>query len=433
MTSPATATPAPPPAAARRAELSEALGDAAARMRFSNRRRRFDASFSDRRRSRAARVFAIAAFMALVALPGAVAALYFGWLAADRYVAEARFVLKPSRPTLAVGVGAARPIEVTRDTMVLAEFLESRALADALEAGAGLRARMTAPPASLAMLADPPSPDWWAGLAADATAEDLHDYWRAITEVGVERRAGIVTFRVRAFTPGDAQTLALAALAEAEALVNAMNARVWSDAVARGETLFAEAADRLAGAQAALALARNEEGVLDAEAAAALMGSVAAGARSDLIALEREYAAMTQTIDVAAPQAEAMARRIASVRGQIAAIEASMTQAVMVEGAGDGGAEGTRTLSDAMGRFAALETERLFAEKQFLSAAVRLEAMREASGRQLLYLDVFEPPGLAEEPDGPRRALWTAGVLGGGIALWAIATGLFSLVRNHIA
>jgi capsular polysaccharide transport system permease protein len=418
-----------PDLAAERARIAQGLAAAAGRKRFAVRRRRFDAGYSERRRARAARLFALASFLALVAAPGLGAIGYFGWLAADRYVAEARFVLAPNKAALGEGAGragGAPPIEIARDTQVIAAFLQSRAMVEALEADIGLRARFAAAPFAPRHLIDPVSPDALAGLDPDAPVEDVVDYWEDMTRVSISPSSGIVTFETRAFTPADAQALAEAALARAEAQVNAMNARVWDDALARAEALFAAAAARLGAAQGALAAARDASGVLDATAAAEALTGVAGEARAQLLALREERAAKAAELDRGSPILRALDRRIASLREQIAAIEASM--------AGDAAAAGeTRTLAGVMQDVAALEAEAAVAGRQFLAAAERLEVVRVLADAQSLYLYVFVAPALADEATLPQRGWWIAGALGVGLALWGAATGLFGLVRNHIA
>jgi capsular polysaccharide transport system permease protein len=414
---------------AERARIAAGLALAAGRKRFTVRRRRFDAGYSERRRARTTRLFAIGSFLILVLFPGLAATAYFGWIASDRYVAEARFVLAPNKAALGEGAGrvaGAPPMEIARDTQVIAAFLQSRALVDALEADVGLRARYTARPFAFGEILSPAAPDWFAGLDPAAPVEDLVDYWEDMTRVSIATQSGIVTFATAAFTPEDAHVLAQAALVRAEAQVNAMNARVWGDAVAKAETIFREAAARFGAAQSALASGRNAAGVLDAGSAAQALTGVTAETRRQLVALEEDRAVKAAELDRNSPILRALDRRISSLRKQIAMIESSMAGALPPEGE-------ARTLAGVMEDVAALEAEAAVADRQFIAAAERLETVRALADAQSLYLHVFVAPGVADEATLPKRGWWIAGTLILGLALWGGATGLFGLVRNHIA
>ena len=410
--------------AEQRGAIAEQLAQAAAARRFVNRRRRFEAGYSDRRRAAAERLFAVLSFVLLVALPNMAATAYFGWMAADQYVAEARFILRPNKAQAAMA-GSLAGVEIARDTQVVAAFLESRALVDTLEATVGLRARYLAAPFDPSHLLDPVTPDWLAGLAPDDPVEDVADYWDRMANAEIVPRSGVVTFTVRAFAPDDARTLAVAGLDAAEALVNGMNQRIWGDSVARAETLFAEAADRLAAAEGQLARVRDEAGLLEPGAAATAVIGLMAAARGNLDALERDYAARSVDLDPGSARMRALEREIEAARMQVAALEAELT--------GSGVETLSPTLADALERFSEAEVEREFAERSFLAAATQLERTRQAAAAQSLYLDIFSPPALAEDALYPKRLWWIGGILAASLALWGVARGAFALVRNHMA
>ncbi|GMG80818.1 hypothetical protein LNKW23_00300 [Paralimibaculum aggregatum] len=430
---PAPATPAPAAPvlpdgpAALRAHVAQGLSAAAGRHNFSNRRRRFDVGFSERRRAGAIRAFARAGFALLVALPMALAGVYYGWLAEDRYEVESRMILRvnqAARPDRLSGITGLPSIEMQRDTQVIAEYLGSAGLVAELAAREGLRARWTGP------AADPLRPetwiagDWVARLAPDAPAEDLHARWEALSGAEIELPAGIVVFRLQSFTPEGARDLSAAAIAAAEALVERLNARVWADAVAKAEALFRDAADRLAAAQARLAVARNEAGVLDTEAEAGALSALASSTRAELIRLEQDHAAQAQHLAPSSARLQALSRRIASLKAQLAALGR--------ERVGAGAADG-RSLAEVMARFAEIEVEQELAERQFLAAAAKLEEVRQVAEARMMYLDVFVEPALPEEPSHPRRALWLGVILTACLALWGAAAGLFATIRNHMA
>lgn len=417
------------PAELSRTEISARLADAAAAQRFTNRRRRFEAGFSERRRQRTERFFSVASFIVLVAAPMAASTLFFGWMASDRYVAEAHFLLRPNKAQLATAPGEVESVaaQIGRDTQVVADYLIGPAAFLALDEELDLRARLTTPPPQLADLLDPPTPDALTGLAADATYEDAVAYWKSMVATDIDPSSGVVTLRVVAFSEDDALLIADRALVRADALVNAMNARIWDDALAQAQAAVEAAAARLTSAEAGMAQLRNEEGLVSADAAATAATGMTVAARGAVAELERQRAALSAYLRPEAPAVRLLDERIAAGRAQIAELDAQMT------GSSESGASGQSSLSRSLERFGAPEMEREVARRSFLTAASQLERARQARDARSLYLEVFAPPQRPDEAVLPHRALWVGVTLACALALWAMARGLFGLVRNHMA
>lgn len=412
--------------AAVQASIAEGLSAQAGRHAFSNRRRRFDIGFTERRRRAAVRRVAVLGFLLLVALPALLSGGYYGGLADDRFVSETRFLLRVNQAAQADRIGTVTglpSIEMKRDTQVIAAFLESAALVEALTARAGLRQAYTGRQPELIKSETWLANDWPARLAPDAVAEDVLDYWMDRTSVDIELPAGIVVFGVAAFSAKEAQQLNAAALAEAEALVNTLNARVWAEAVEKAEGLFRGAAERLAVVQGRLAIARNEAGVFSVESESGMLSELAGETRSELIRLEQDRAAKAQHLSPSSAQMQALDRRIAALRDQLSALG---SERVAADGDGE-------ALADVMARFSAIEVEQELAERQFLAAARKLEQVRQVSESRMIYLDVFVEPTLPEDAVEPRRGFWFGVWVVAGLIAWGAVCGGFALMRNHMA
>ncbi len=418
-----------PPAAegalalALRREVAERLGAAAGRHGFSTRRRPYEMAQSERARRRAMRRTAAVGFALLVALPLALAGLYYGLLAEDQYEVETRMILRVNEAARPDGVEAATglpSLEMKRDTQVVAAYLDSAALVAVLAEAHGLRGRLEGPAVHALKPETWLAGDWPARPAPNATAEELLADWEGRTDVEIELPAGIIVFALRAFRPEDAEALAAASIAAAEELVRGMNARVWADAVAKAETLFAEAADRLAAAQAELAVARNALGVLDAEREAGALSSLQGSIRQDLIDLRRDRAAQAKHLAPGSARLRALDGRIAALEGELAGLSAGRV------GAG-------APLAEVMARFSRIEVDQDLAERQFLAAARKLEGVRHAAEAGMIYLDVFVPPTRPEEARHPKRAQSVAVVAVLSLLAWGAALGGVALLRNHMA
>ncbi|MGF1502190.1 MAG: hypothetical protein ACFBSD_10270 [Paracoccaceae bacterium] len=361
-------------------------------------------------------------------VPGILAAFYWGRIAEDQYVSEARFLLRLNEAEAVDRIGRLSglpSIEMARDTQVIADYLHSAALVSNLTEGHGLRQAVSGPWPDLAAPETWIASDWPARLPTDASTEDLVEHWRAITDIELELPAGILVFELRAFTPEEAEALARASISAARALVLEMNARVWADATGKAEDLFAQAADSLAAIQAELAEARNAAGILDLETANSEIATLSGALSAELVGLEQDYAAKAQHLAPSSAQMRALRQRIETTRAQLGDLE---REAVAPPSARAG-----ESLADVMARFAEIEVERDFAERQFLAAAEKLEQVRQASQAQMLYLDVFVEPTRPEEASYPNRAGSIAAVCVVALLVWISGIGLFTSIRNHIA
>jgi capsular polysaccharide transport system permease protein len=225
---------APPlrvPASERASRVSESLTEAARRLRFaSTGRSQVPTTYRARRSRRMARLITLLSFVALVALPSASSVAYFGFIAADQYVAEARFAVRSGAMAGLDALSSLTGIpsaQVIQDTQVVTNFIESRALVEHLAENADLRGRYSVPEA-----------DFYARLNPEKPIERVVKYWNSMSDVGIEMPGGIVVLTVRAFRPEDAVALGNAVVDASEQLVNDMNERARRDAVANADQEF---------------------------------------------------------------------------------------------------------------------------------------------------------------------------------------------------
>jgi capsular polysaccharide transport system permease protein len=176
---------------------------------------------------------ALAWLFLLVVVPTVLAGCYFGLLAPDRYVAEARFIVRKPASISSTTMAPVSPEQTLQsgdeDAYAVRDFILSRDGMQAMLDHGGLRA---------AIARSGPDPVWrFPGFLNGDTDEQLYRYYQAITSVTHEASTGVTTLRMEAFDPEDARRLA-AGLADAgEALLNQLQVRARQDAirVATGE------------------------------------------------------------------------------------------------------------------------------------------------------------------------------------------------------
>ncbi|HEY8261696.1 MAG TPA: lipopolysaccharide biosynthesis protein [Methylosinus sp.] len=403
--------------------VSRFLAQAARRARFSARVRGAykDSSFGARRGAKALRIAFAVLFVAMVVIPNVTSVVYFGLLASDQYVAEARFTVTSADLPKVAGLGAAVGLPgamIAQDTVIVTNFLESRPLVEQLERQVGLRKLYSAP-----------SIDWWARFDETKPIEKFVDYWLTMAQVKVSLQSGIVELKVRGFTPQDARRIADAVVADCEALINNLNERMREDAVRASEQDVAYAAERLKTAWTDLERVRNEEGLLDVSLASKSKTDVLSGLESNLLAAQQEYQIKRNYLEEQAPQLRVLKRRIEALEGQVAERKAELTTH---EGKGLA-ALAARTLSGSMTKFANLDLEHKLAQTRYQAAIAALDGARLLSERQLLYLQVIDPPATPEQARYPKRTLYIGVFLLASLLLYGVTVGLMSFVRNHMA
>ena len=302
-----------------------------------------------------------------------------------------------------------------QDTQVLANYIQSRAIVEALQEKLDLRRRFGSTEF-----------DWIERFDPEKPIERLVEYWKWITDVYIQLPGGIVTFKVRAFRPNDAKDIADAVLEQSELLINDINRRVWQDNIKSAQREFERAASRLTQARRQLENVRNLDGILDTRLTGRALTDLLTGLRSDQLKLQQEYEGQLKSVREDAPQMRAMKNRTVAIANQIRELEAKLT-------GGRGSSNDERLLSDSMRRFADLELEQRIAEKQYASSATALELARATAERRLVYLQTSLKPGLPEEPRYPKRLLYSVVVSALCFIGWALLIGLASAARNNMA
>jgi capsular polysaccharide transport system permease protein len=197
-------------------------------------------------RRRRARALGIG-FAVWVALPTAIAAVYYGLIATPQYESIAILTVESSESAAPT---AERPESFlphqasSRDVQLAREYIRSRAMLEVLARDHGVVEHYQDPAA-----------DRWSRLAAGASREEVYDYFQEKVQVSGDSSAGTLTLRVRAFSSAKATEIGKAVIATAEAMMNEVSGRAQRDQLERGAIEAKEAQARLARALAAVAAA----------------------------------------------------------------------------------------------------------------------------------------------------------------------------------
>lgn len=352
-------------------------------------------------------------FVLIVGLPTIVAALYFALLASDRYVSEARFIVRNVEPSDVGGVAA---------------ILQGFGFADASDPAYAVQSYLQSRDALQALATDLPMHDILAPETADvfgscrrpwSTGGTEHDYRCYLRHVRVIREpvGGILRLEVDLYDAASAEAVANRLLALSEAFANGLNRRAEADMIRFAETSLDVARREVTVAQDALTAFRRENGLVDvadsARAAEALGGSLASELAMTRIAIERQEATSP------------LAPALGSLRAREAALDGRLT------GERDRLVGGNEALALRMPDFETLVLARDMAGRSWQAAAQRVETAREDARRQSIYVDTIVTPNRPDQPIRPRRLRAVASVAAVSLALFGMLWLAITGMREH--
>ena len=353
-------------------------------------------------------------FMLTVLIPTLVAAVYFGLIASDVYISEARFVVRnPQRHSVTGGLGSllqgtgfARSQD---DTYSVHDYVLSR---DALhELDQQLQVRK-------AFSSD--AVDWinrFPGLSWDDSFEAFYRHYRKYVTIDYDTVSSITTLYVRAYTADDARKFNDLLLQMGERLVNNLNTRSRQDLIQVAQKEVQTAEERTKVAAVALSGYRGRQSLFDPDRQSALQLQGVAKLQEELLSDEAQLAQLRQ-LSPDNPQIPALKSRVEALRKTITA-----------EGSKVAGADGSLTSKSAV--YDRLQLEKVFAERQLATALASLESARNEAQRKQLYLERLVQPNLPDKALEPRRIRSVLMVFIVGLLIWGVASLVVASVREH--
>ena len=347
-------------------------------------------------------------------LPTFAAGAYFAFIATDRYLSEARFVVRTaSKPSGSGGLGAVlQMVGFSRsddDVFSVQDFITSREAIDQLSKRVPLRDIYSRPGADFLMR--------YPSVIFGPTREEFYKYIRMLVSVTYNNTTGITTLSVQAFRPDDAHAIASTLLDLAEDKVNELNARIRRDAVRVADDQVKLSESRLADTMVKITSFQNRELMIDPVKNSAMLNDLIASLGADLADAQSKAREMASN----SPQDPGL-----SVLNDRALALKSQIQAERQEVAGD-----PRALADKLSVYERLAMDRQFAVDALTRSLQTQESAEVEARRQQLFLERIVSPNEPDYATMPLRA-WnfaTIAILNllGLMIFWLFRTGL----REH--
>lgn len=349
--------------------------------------------------------------MLVVILPTLAAIFYYGFIAADVYISESRFVVRsPERQTasplgvLLKGTGFNRSLD---DSYTIQDYMLSRDALLVLDQKYDLRTSFGRGD----FLSGFPGLDW------DDSFENMHRYYQKVVNVQFDSVTAIGALSVRSFNAEDAYKINAYLLDKAEQLVNQLNERARQDLISFAEKEVGKAEENAKKAAVALASYRNQKGVIDPERQTAIPLQQIAKLQDELIATKGMLLQL-QMNTKENPQVPMLQKRIKLLQDEIESESQKITG-------------GSKSLASKAAEFQRLALDKEFADKQLASTMMSLEQARNEAQRQQLYLERIAQPNLPDSALEPRRLRAIAAVFILGLIAWGVLTMLIAGIKEH--
>lgn len=348
-------------------------------------------------------------------LPTLLAMIYYGTIASDRYVSEAKIVVRRASEQ-APASGFASFLKSTGlggpdDINSVQAYILSR---DAIRA---LREKLP-----VREIFNHPSADFiarWPSVNYGDTEEDFYRYYLTVVSATADHKTGGLTVSVQAFVPEQAKAVAAALVDLAEALVNRLNGRVQSESVKSAEEEVERSEQALIASQVALTEFRNRELILDPQRSAVLISELIGRLNTELASLLAQTAQLRESAPNN-PQLSSLNERARSISQQIEA------QRNVISSAGSG-------LADKVSEYERLDLEQQFAARRLATAVASLTAAKAQARRQQIFLARIVEPSFPDKSTRPDRFFSILTIFGWSVlfylVIWVVGAG----IREHAA
>ena len=354
------------------------------------------------------RIIATALLLSLLA------AVYWLFVASDRYVSTAQVIIQ--RTDLPGGQGmdfsgllAGATGGNRAEQLLLRNHLLSVDMLRKLDDALGLRAHFSQEDS-----------DWLSRMwSADASIEWFHRHYLRRVHVDFDDHAGVLVVRAQAYSPDMAHAIATFLVQEGEHFMNRLAQNLALAQVSFLEQQVLQLNERVMQTRRALLDFQNQKGLVSPQAAAESIAAIVARLEGQRSELQTQRASLQAYLVPDHPSIVLLNQQIAAVERQMAQEQARLASPT-----------GT-TLNTTVEEFQRLELEAAFAQDVYRTALVALETGRVEATRTLKKVSVIQAPTMPEFPLEPRRYYNTLVYFLVLMLLAGIAHLLVAIVRDH--
>ncbi|MDR5654440.1 sugar transporter [Ruixingdingia sedimenti] len=357
-----------------------------------------------------------ASFLLAVVAPMLCIAFYLWVVAVDQYASTVGFSVRKeefqSPLELLGGVGQLSGSS-SSDTDILYKFVRSQELVSKIDAALDLR--------RIYARAWPEDPVF--AYDPSGTIEDLLSYWDRAVKVYYDSGTGLLTLRVLAFTPEEAQKIAQAIFDESSRMINALSMIAREDATRYAKEELDRAVGRLTLTRQQMTEFRLRTQIVDPSAD--IQGQMGL-----LNTLQGQLAEALIELDLVRETAREGDPRILQAERRIDVIQKRIDDERRKFGVGGKG-PGGEDYATLVAEFERLAVEQHFAEEAYRGAMASYDAAVADAQRKSRYLAAHINPTLAERAQYPERLI-ILGIAGFFLlTFWATGVLVYYSVRDR--
>ena len=353
--------------------------------------------------------------LTVVGMPTFAAAVYFGLFASDIYVSEASFAIRSAKTSAQPGglsslLSSSIVSAGTQDSLLVAEYVNSHDMLRELEKRIDIRAHYS-----------DDGIDALARLDADATDEELREYFREHVRVMRDSQSDVLSLSVRGFDADTSHRIASAIIDISESLINDISSRMEVDALASANAEVEIAVQKVNFASEELARFRNANVSMNPIMEAEALFGVVTGLEQSISTVEAELVEKRAYMKDSSAEVVALKNRLNALRKQRSVEKGRLL-------GGEGNTESTNLIGD----FEPLEVARELAQQQYASSLASLELARIEAQRKKMYLVTFIAPSLPDEAVEPKRLMSVLTVCVFSFVLYVIGGLMWSALKDHM-
>ena len=349
----------------------------------------------------------------LAVIASLLAALYWGVIASDRYVSEARVVVQ--RTDFAAGdalnlgslLGSTGPNQ--QDQLLLRDHLLSVDMLKKLDATLDLRAHYSDPER------DPMSRLWF----KNASLEWFHRHYLSRVSITFDDYSGVLSIKAQAYDPKTAHAVAAMLVEEGERFMNSLAHSLAREQVAFLEKEVAAMNHRVAEARERVVQFQNREGLVSPQATAENLVAIVGRLENELTDLTTRRAAMVSYLMPKSPSVVELDQQISAVKKQIAKEKSRLAS------------PRHKTLNRTVEEYQRLQLSAEFALDVYKTALAALETGRVEATRTLKKVSVLQSPFEPQYPVEPRRLYNIAVFMLGALLIAGTMHLLGAIIRDH--
>lgn len=323
----------------------------------------------------------------------AIAVIYFGFIASDRYVSRAELVVKqadqikmlPDALSM-LGLGGSNH----QDILLIQDYLKSADLLDKVDKELGLKTHYQSHKV-----------DYFSRLPDNVSREEFLKYYREHLSSHLDELSGVLTIELQAFDPVYGQRVVELMLKESEGFINQLGHQVALEQLAFVEKEVDRAYQRVQTEKAKVLEFQNNHHLISPESTSKARLTVVSQIEGELARQQAQLKQLQSYMKETAPAVVSVQSRVEALTQQLAQEQGRLT-----------GAD-EDAMNEVTARYLDVQTQATLAADLYKTGLISLEQAKVEAYRKLKHLLVISQPTLAEDAEYPRRLynLATTGVL----------------------